>query len=128
VVPTDAAYQGYGRGPLALRALAAVSTGGSVPDRTILFDVPVTVGLDRRRHGPGDQQTRFEDDRRHDRAFHERVRSGYLAMAAEDPDRWRVVDAARSLEQRDQRRKEVHALAVDLDAELEAERLARRTG
>ena len=31
--------------------------------------------------------------------LHERVRSGYLAMAAEDPDRWRVVDAARSLEQ-----------------------------
>jgi dTMP kinase len=95
------AYQGYGSGVqlVALRALAAVSTGGLVPDRTILFDVPVTVGLERRRHGPGDQQTRFEDDRRHDRAFHERVRSGYLAMAAEDPDRWRVVDAARSLEQ-----------------------------
>jgi dTMP kinase len=94
------AYQGYGSGVRldALRALAAVSTGGLVPDRTILFDVPVTVGLERRRHGPGDQQTRFEDDSRHDRAFHERVRSGYLAMAAEDPDRWRVVDAARSLE------------------------------
>lgn len=95
------AYQGYGSGVRldALRALAAVSTGGLVPDRTILFDVPVTVGLERRRHGPGDQQTRFEDDRRHDRAFHERVRSGYLAMAAEDPDRWRIVDAARSLDQ-----------------------------
>lgn len=95
------AYQGYGSGVRldALRALAAVSTGGLVPDRTILFDVPVKVGLERRRHGPGDQQTRFEDDSRHDHAFHERVRSGYLAMAAEDPDRWRVVDAARSLEQ-----------------------------
>ena len=95
------AYQGYGSGVRldALRALAAVSTGGLVPDRTILFDVPVSVGLERRRHGPDDQQTRFEDDSRHDRAFHERVRSGYLAMAAEEPDRWRVVDAARSLEQ-----------------------------
>jgi dTMP kinase len=94
------AYQGYGSGvPLdAVRALAAVSTGGLVPDRTVLLDVPVEVGLERRRHGPGDQQTRFEDDARHDRAFHERVRAGYLAMAAAEPDRWRVVDAAGSLD------------------------------
>lgn len=94
------AYQGYGSGvPLDdLRAMAAVSTGGLVPDRTILFDVPVTLGLERRRHGPDDQQTRFEDVSRHDRAFHERVRSGYLAMAAADPVRWRIVDAAQPLE------------------------------
>jgi dTMP kinase len=94
------AYQGYGSGvPLDdLRAMAAVSTSGLVPDRTILFDVPVSLGLERRRHGPDDQQTRFEDDTRHDRAFHERVRSGYLAMAAADPARWRIVDAAQPLE------------------------------
>jgi dTMP kinase len=94
------AYQGYGSGvPLDdLRAMAMVSTGGLTPDRTILFDVPVTIGLERRRHGPDEQQTRFEDDTRHDRAFHERVRSGYLAMAAADPDRWRVVDAAQALD------------------------------
>ena len=70
-----------------------------MPDRTVLLDVPVEVGLARRRHGPDDQQTRFEDDSRHDRAFHERVRAGYLAMAAEEPDRWRVVDAAGSLDE-----------------------------
>ena len=94
------AYQGYGSGVelTALRAVAAVSTGGLVPDRTILFDVPVEVGLERRRHGPGDQQTRFEDEARHDRAFHERVRAGYLEMAAADPSRWRVVDAAQALD------------------------------
>jgi dTMP kinase len=94
------AYQGYGSGVSLdhLRAMAAVSTGGLTPDRTILFDVAVTVGLERRRHGPDEQQTRFEDDTRHDRAFHERVRSGYLAMAAADPDRWRVVDAAQALD------------------------------
>jgi dTMP kinase len=94
------AYQGYGSGvdPGALQALAAVSTGGLVPDRTVLFDVPVDVGLERRRRGPGDQQTRFEDEGRHDRAFHERVRAGYLEMAAADPARWRVVDAAQALD------------------------------
>ncbi|HEY8167539.1 MAG TPA: dTMP kinase [Candidatus Limnocylindrales bacterium] len=95
------AYQGYGSGvPLDdLRRIAAISTGGLRPDRTILFDVAVELGLERRRHGPDDQQTRFEDDRRHDRAFHERVRSGYLAMAAAEPDRWRVVDAGTSLDE-----------------------------
>jgi dTMP kinase len=94
------AYQGHGSGvPLAaLRAIAALSTDGLVPDRTVLFDVAVEVGLERRRRGPGDQQTRFEDDARHDAAFHERVRAGYLAMAAAEPTRWRVVDAAQTLD------------------------------
>lgn len=90
------AYQGYGSGfdLGALRAMAAVSTGGLAPDRTILLDVPVEVGLERRRLGPAGERTRFEDDARHDRAFHERVRAGYRALAAAEPDRWRVVDAA----------------------------------
>jgi dTMP kinase len=94
------AYQGYGSGVDldALRTMAVVSTGGLVPDRTILFDVPVEVGLERRRHGPGDQKTRFEDERHHDRAFHDRVRAGYLEMARAEPLRWRVLDAARDLE------------------------------
>ena len=94
------AYQGYGSGVdrNALGAIGAVSTGGLVPDRTILFDVPVEIGLERRRRGPGDEQTRFEDAARHDRAFHERVRAGYLEMAAADPGRWRVVDAGQALE------------------------------
>jgi len=114
------AYQGYGSGvPLDdLRALATVSTGGLVPDRTILFDVPVEVGLERRRRGPDDQQTRFEDDRRHDRAFHERVRSGYLAMAAADPTRWRIVDAAQPL---DRLHVDVSASLADLLSPLPSE-------
>ena len=90
------AYQGHGSGMdlEALRVLAAVSTGGLVPDRTILLDLPVEVGLERRRRGPAAEQTRFEDDARHDRAFHDRVRAGFLALAEAAPGRWRVVDAA----------------------------------
>ena len=93
------AYQGYGSGfdLGALRAMAAVSTGGLAPDRTILLDVPVEVGLERRRLGPAGERTRFEDDARHDRAFHERVRAGYRALAAAEPDRWRTVDATAPL-------------------------------
>ena len=89
------AYQGYGAGrPLPeLRTIAAVATAGIAPDQTILLDVPVETGLGRK---AGDERNRFETD--FDRAFHERVRAGFLALAKEEPDRWRVVDAARSID------------------------------
>ena len=90
------AYQGHGGGaPVAdLDALARVSTGGLRPDRTVLFDVPVEAGLARRQGGDAAQLNRFETSEQHDRAFHERVRAGYLAMAAAEPERWRVIDGA----------------------------------
>jgi len=91
------AYQGYGSGlDLAeLRRLDAFATGGLRPDLTILLDLPVSVGLARRARGATSGHTRFEDPAYHDQAFHERVRRGYLAMAAAEPTRWRVVDADR---------------------------------
>ncbi len=83
------AYQGYGGGiPLAdLRAIQAIATGGLLPDRTILLDLPAEVGLARKR----DEQTRFEVD--FDLAFHRRVRDGFLEMARAEPGRFRVIDA-----------------------------------
>lgn len=91
------AYQGYGEGaPLdTLRMLAEVATGGLAPDRTLLLDLPAEQGLERRLGGPRSDVTRFESGQRHDREFHRRVRQGYLALAAADPDRWRVIDATR---------------------------------
>ena len=88
------AYQGYGAGvPLPLlRAVADIATGGLRPDRTVLLDVPPRHGLARRAGGPAGDLTRFEVDEEHGLDFHERVRAGYLALAAEDPERWRVVD------------------------------------
>lgn len=85
------AYQGAGAGvPLDdLRRLADIATGGLRPDRTILLDVPVEIGLARK--SPEDQ-TRFEAE--FDRAFHERVRAGFLALAAAEPARFVVVDAS----------------------------------
>jgi dTMP kinase len=84
------AYQGYGAGvPLAtLRTLEGIATGGLRPDLTILLDLPPEVGL--RRKAPGDQ-TRFELG--FDLAFHRRVRDGFLALAADEPGRFAVVDA-----------------------------------
>ena len=84
------AYQGYGGGlPLAeLERLERIATGGLVPDRTILLDVPVEIGLARK---APDDRTRFETG--FDLAFHRRVRDGFLALAAAEPGRFVVVDA-----------------------------------
>jgi dTMP kinase len=90
---TDAtrAYQGAGRGIDAslIETLAAAVQRGLEPDRTLLLDLPVEVGLARthqRAHG-GD---RFEDETRR---FFERVRAGYLELARRAPARCRVIDA-----------------------------------
>ena len=85
------AYQGFG-GRLGIDELLPVgrfATGGLRPDLTILFDVSVDVGLARKSAA---ETTRFEAH--FDRGYHERVRAGYLALAAAEPDRWVVVDAS----------------------------------
>jgi dTMP kinase len=91
------AYQGYGGGVDidALRELQRLATGGLQPDLTLLLDLPVDAGLARRAHGPDAEVTRFEAGVAFDRAFHERVRAGYLQLAAREPARWQVVDADR---------------------------------
>ena len=89
------AYQGFGAGlPLdELRAIAAVATGGLVPDLTILLDVPPAVGIGRKTSA---SRNRFESA--FDLAFHERVRAGFLELAAQEPARFRVIDSARHLD------------------------------
>ncbi len=93
------AYQGYGRG-LSLAMLKTITTfairdavGVLIPDLTLYLDVPPEVGLARRQQG-GEEMNRLD---REALDFHERVRDGYLAMAKEDPDRWRIVDATGSI-------------------------------
>ena len=73
--------------------MADIATGGLVPDRTILLDVPSEVGLARKHDGT---RNRFESA--FDVAFHERVRAGFLELARAEPQRFRVVDSARSLD------------------------------
>ena len=84
------AYQGYGRGlDLGeLRRLVEWATAGIAPDLNVLFDVPVEVARARRASGDDDRLESL------DGAFHERVRQGYLALAAADPDHWVVIDGA----------------------------------
>ncbi|NBS12170.1 MAG: dTMP kinase [Gammaproteobacteria bacterium] len=88
---TDAtfAYQGGGRGcPWAwIETLESLVQGTVRPDTTIIFDVPVDVGLSR-------AAARSEADRieREDAVFFERVREAYLRRAEADPERFIVVD------------------------------------
>ena len=94
------AYQGYGGGaPLdELRAMQQLATYGRRPDRTVLIDVSVEHGLARRQAGPSEGLNRFETSVLHGADFHQRVRDGYLAMAAAEPERWRVVNGERDVE------------------------------
>ena len=88
------AYQSYGRRlDLALvRAVNHAAIQGLNPDLTILLDMLVEAGLARKK---GKKQDRFEQE---DIAFHRRVREGYLKLAADEPERWLVVDATQSKE------------------------------
>jgi dTMP kinase len=88
------AYQGYGGGAdlEGLRALQRFATGPTVPDRTFLLDVPVDVIVARRGAETGRRWDRFEVE---GRAFHERLRDGYLRLAAAEPRRFVVVQGDR---------------------------------
>ncbi len=88
------AYQGSGRGLDLqwLRAANEVATGGLTPDLTLILDLPVSVGLARRRIDRG-QQNRLD---RETERFHRKVRRGFLALAAEEPVRIKIVNANRS--------------------------------
>lgn len=90
------AYQGYGHG-LDLDALGHVTrfaTADLTPDLILLLDLPVQDGLIRRREeGDWNRLDAYEVE------FHQRVREGYLSMAADDPERWLIVDAAAPMDE-----------------------------
>jgi dTMP kinase len=86
------AYQGHGLGidQTAIRSLHRFATGDLWPDRTIVLDLPPEIGL--RRQGDAN---RMEE---RGLEFARKVRNGFLALAAEHPDRIKVVDASGSVE------------------------------
>jgi dTMP kinase len=104
------AYQGYGHGADLgqLRSVTAFAVGDTRPDRTFLLDLPVEVA-ERRQAGrkPGREWDRFESEAR---AFHDRVRAGYLQLAADEPRRFVVIHADR----------DVDTVAADVRREVEA--------
>ncbi len=87
---SSAAYQGYGRG-LNLAEIAllnAYATDGLTPDLTFLLDLDPAVGLARQK-----ERSVMEEE---SLPFHQRIRAGFLALAAAEPARWRVLDSSRS--------------------------------
>ena len=97
------AYQGYGRGidRGLLRSLNDIASQGIEPDLTLLFDCPVEIGLSRTAQRQskmtlGRSEDRFEREKIE---FHERIRAGFLELARAEPSRFRIIDAAGSVEE-----------------------------
>jgi dTMP kinase len=93
------AYQGFGRGlDLGLiRRLSDFATGGLVPDLTVLLDLDPRMGLQRCARSSRVELGSRDRLEAEPLAFHQRVREGYRALAREEPDRIRVMDAALSM-------------------------------
>ena len=92
-------YQGYARGLdiEMIRRLHREVLDKVKPDLTLLFDLPVSVGLERawkqiKKGTRTGKETRFEKEAL---AFHEKIRAGYLDIARREPDRFRLIDAAK---------------------------------
>ncbi len=90
------AYQGYGRGlkPEDLAALHRFALGDFAPDLTVILDLPVETGLARIAARIAARATAADRFERLDRAFHDRLRDGFHRIAAAEPGRCVLVDAA----------------------------------
>lgn len=107
------AYQGYGRGIdiETIKSINALATNALMPDLTFLLDCPPGIGISRVRglqlQMPLDavknadtlnrdaEGMKFEEE---SEEFHERIRHGFHVLANQEPGRWRVIDATRSID------------------------------
>ena len=96
------AYQGYGRGLDIERInnLNNIATSGDKPDLTFVFDIDVETSMKR----VGGQKDRMESA---GMEFFNRVRNGYLEIARQEPERVKVIDAAKSID-------DIHKNVVDI--------------
>ncbi|MBI5682919.1 MAG: dTMP kinase [Deltaproteobacteria bacterium] len=101
-IDSTTAYQGYGKG-LDLQTVTWINklvAGRLLPDLTFIIDCNVETGLTRawtriNSIGEADKEDRFEKE---GAAFHEKVRNGYLKIAANEPERIKVIDGEREIE------------------------------
>jgi len=106
---SSVAYQGAGRvlDPTEVRNISVWATENLMPDLTVMLDVPASVAKERQAAGER-QYDRLEAEAED---FHTRVRESYLALAAEEPHRFLVVDGESSIE-------EIHRAIVDKVSDL----------
>jgi dTMP kinase len=90
------AYQGYGRGLdlEAVRGVNRLATGGTDPDVTFVIDIPV-VEIEQRKEKVGIPFDRMESA---GKEFYQRVRSGYMEIARNEPNRLVVIDGATTIQ------------------------------
>jgi len=92
------AYQGYARrlGVELVERMNELAAGGLRPDVTLLYDLPVEVGLSRARNRAAGRRDAEREDRFENEAvaFHRQVREGFLWLARRDRNRFRIIDAA----------------------------------
>jgi len=88
------AYQGYGRGLdlERINKLNDIATNGRKPDLTFVFDIDTETSMKR----VGKEKDRMESA---GLEFHNRVREGYLKIAQQEPERIKVIDATKSIEE-----------------------------
>lgn len=103
---SSVAYQGYGRGLSIDRIsmLNNLAVNGRYPDMTLIFDIDVETSMTR----VGEQKDRMESA---GMEFFNRVRNGYLEIAKQEPDRVKVLDAKKSIN-------EIHHDVIGLIEEL----------
>ncbi|MCI1272942.1 MAG: dTMP kinase [Clostridiaceae bacterium] len=96
------AYQGYGRGLDIdrIKNLNNMATNGRIPDLTFIFDIDTKTSMQR----VGKEKDRMESA---GIEFHNRVRQGYLEIAKQEPNRVKVLDATKSIE-------EIHKKVVEI--------------
>ena len=96
-IDSSVAYQGAGRvlDAAEIKRISLWATGDLVPDLTVLLDLPGDVA---RARLAKEQKTFDRLENEHD-DFHERVRAGFLQLAADEPDRFLVVDATQEIDQ-----------------------------
>lgn len=94
------AYQGAGRGfsePI-VNQVIELATDGLKPDLTLFFDLPIEKAVLRtkNRNDTGEQKNRMDKETA---GFYARVREGYLKIAVNEPERFRVIDAEGATDQ-----------------------------
>ncbi len=103
---SSVAYQGYGRrlDIDEIKRLNSIATNGKKPDMTLIFDIDVETSMAR----VGDTKDRMESA---GIEFFNRVRNGYLEIAKQEPNRVKVLDASKSIE-------EIHKNVIALNEKL----------
>jgi dTMP kinase len=102
------AYQGYGR-EIDLKLIAsldAIATNRLRPDLTILLDIDAETGLRRNREANKEDRLELEDI-----SFHDKVRRGFISLAAKEPERIQLLDCSAGIE-------EVHTKIADTVADF----------